>query len=97
MIVELKYWILTIKVSKVMSNIIRTCIGCRTKLAQNTLYRFICKDKNIFSYKGEGRSFYICKSCVLDEKNISKSAKRLCKNNKDYVDDIKKILKQKGA
>lgn len=65
-----------------MSKPIRMCIHCKNRLCQQELHRFQCKDKKIVAYTQEGRSFYICDSCLADKK-LSKSLARICKTNPD--------------
>ncbi len=59
---------------------IRTCIGCHSKLPQNTLIRFVCSTRGILEIEGSkklpGRGVYVCrsKSCI---KNAFKVPKRI--------------------
>ena len=71
---------------------IRMCISCRGKFEQNLLTRLQCKDKKLLKLDGNGRSFYICNTCLKDTNKISKALKRACKNNKKYEIDLKEIL-----
>ena len=81
---------------------IRTCIVCRQKFEQNMLLRFKQKDKKLYSYDNNGRSFYICKECISfleDEninsknyKNLEKALFRECKNKDNYIGQLKEIL-----
>ena len=71
---------------------IRMCISCRDRFEQNLLIRLQCKDKKLSLFDYQGRSFYICNNCLKDTNKISKSLKRVCKNNKKYEIDLKEIL-----
>jgi predicted RNA-binding protein YlxR (DUF448 family) len=71
---------------------IRMCITCRGRFEQNLLIRLQCKDKKLSLFNNEGRSFYICSNCLEDTNKISKSLKRVCKNNNKYEIDLKEIL-----
>lgn len=61
-----------------MSKPIRMCINCRKRFLQNDLLRLQCKDKKIITHSGIGRSFYICKECLTQQK-IAKKLARICK------------------
>ena len=71
---------------------IRMCITCRGRFEQNLLIRLQCKDKELSLFNNEGRSLYICSNCLEDTNKISKSLKRVCKNNNKYEIDLKEIL-----
>ncbi|RUM64823.1 MAG: hypothetical protein DSZ03_03775 [Sulfurimonas sp.] len=60
---------------------IRMCVSCRQKAAQNTLIRLQCVDGALYSYRGEGRSFYLCQTCVGDVKKMRRSLARVCRSN----------------
>ncbi len=69
----------------------RMCIGCRGKFPQKDLYRFQKKDGKLVGYTKTGRSFYICKQCIKQER------KRLIKilNSKFKIKiDIEELAKQ---
>ena len=80
---------------------LRTCILCREKLEQKELFRLKCEDKKLVQYNNYGRSFYICKGCIeviqsdigqKKYKKIEKSLCKECKNNANYVVELKEIL-----
>lgn len=78
---------------------LRMCVLCRSRLEKNNLIRLKCKDKKLVSFDGNGRSFYICKSCIDLAFNSSKDLKRLermlykeCKNKDEYIVQLKEIL-----
>ena len=84
-----------------LKNILRTCIICRNKFEQKELLRFRCKEKKIIFYDNFGRSFYICENCketilsdmkTKDLKRIEKTLNRQCKNNDNYVIQLKEML-----
>ncbi len=60
---------------------IRMCVSCRTKAVQSSLIRLQCIHGELYSYRGEGRSFYLCRTCVGDAKKIRRSLARICRNN----------------
>lgn len=80
----------------------RTCIICRQKFTQNSMFRFKCQDKKLVPFDNNGRSFYICKDCIAiiedsqnNQKNFKKIEKALfreCKNKDDYIGQLKEIL-----
>lgn len=47
--------------------VIRMCVQCRERLAQNTLLRLQSFEHNISPFTGVGRSFYVCKNCASQE------------------------------
>ena len=71
---------------------IRMCVACRERFLQDTLVRLQCNDKVLSLFQGIGRSFYICNSCIEDEKRLYKTLCKQCKNNKNYPMDLKEIL-----
>ncbi len=60
---------------------VRMCIVCRQRAPQNTLIRLQCKEGELYSFSGEGRSFYICRVCVSDHKKMVRSLARMCRSN----------------
>jgi len=59
----------------------RMCVSCRNRDTQNALLRLQCKDGSLESFHGTGRSFYICKVCLNDEKRVAKSLMRQCRTS----------------
>jgi len=55
---------------------IRMCITCRSRHPQKSLIRLKQNGKEIIAFNGEGRSFYLCRTCVNDEKKRKGLAKR---------------------
>ena len=43
---------------------IRMCVQCRERFAQDTLLRLQSFEHKISPFKGMGRSFYVCKDCA---------------------------------
>ncbi len=52
------------------------CITCRSRHPQKSLIRLKQDGKEIVAFDGTGRSFYLCESCVKDEKKCKGLAKR---------------------
>jgi predicted RNA-binding protein YlxR (DUF448 family) len=72
---------------------IRSCVVCRDKQPQKILLRVQCIEKKLSPFTGHGRSFYICSHCVnSDEKKLQKALNRHCRNNDDYIVQLKEIL-----
>jgi len=59
----------------------RMCVSCRERHNQNTLLRLQCKDASVESFNGTGRSFYLCKVCLDNEKKLTKSLMRQCRSS----------------
>ncbi|WP_294952006.1 DUF448 domain-containing protein [Sulfurovum sp.] len=55
---------------------IRMCIICRSRHPQKSLIRLKQNSKEVVAFDGTGRSFYLCRSCVKDEKKRKGLAKR---------------------
>ncbi len=73
---------------------IRMCISCRGRFTQNQLLRFQCMDGSLESFNGLGRSFYLCKDCLIEEKKSLKALMRQCKSgDKDkFTNRLKEII-----
>jgi len=70
------------------------CISCRNREVQDQLLRLRCFNGSIERFEGIGRSFYICKSCLEDEKKVIKSLMRQCRSGeKDkFTSRLKEII-----
>ncbi len=55
---------------------IRMCIACRSRHPQNTLIRLKQMGKDVLVHNGLGRSFYLCRDCVKNEKKVKGLVKR---------------------
>jgi len=55
---------------------VRMCIVCRTRDLQKNLIRLQCDNQKLISFKGIGRSFYVCKDCISSKKVINYIAKQ---------------------
>ncbi|MEA3331876.1 MAG: hypothetical protein U9Q29_09310 [Campylobacterota bacterium] len=73
---------------------IRMCCSCRTREAQENLLRLRCKEGTLEEYSGNGRSFYICKTCLNEEKKVLKAIMRQCRSgNRDkFTTRLKEII-----
>ena len=73
---------------------LRMCISCRTRDAQNNLIRLQCVDSQLSLFRGVGRSFYICRICLKDDKKSLKAIMRQCKSgDKDkFLNRLKEII-----
>ncbi len=73
---------------------IRMCSVCRTRTLQHELCRLQCKEGELSSYTQVGRSFYLCQSCLTEEKKLQKALMRLCKSGqKDkLMNKLKEII-----
>ena len=70
----------------------RMCIACRMTDAQNNLVRLRCNDGVLAPFEGVGRSFYLCRVCLEDEKKIAKALMRQCRSGKK--DELMNTLKE---
>ena len=71
---------------------IRMCIACRARYPQNTLIRFKHEDKEIVAFNGEGRSFYLCESCRINEKKVKGLVKRFKQDEEYFTKLIKELI-----
>ena len=72
----------------------RMCVSCRQREEQSKLLRLRCVDGELSSFNGVGRSFYLCATCLEDEKKISKVLMRQCRNNQreKHLNKLKEII-----
>ncbi len=61
---------------------LRMCVVCRKRFYQSELNRMQCKNGKLISFRGSGRSFYVCKECIDKKKFINYIAK-ICKISKE--------------
>jgi len=69
------------------------CITCRSKHPQQTLFRLKQNDKEVVLSDGKGRSFYICKECVNNEKKIKGLIKRFKQDEERFIKLLKELVK----
>jgi predicted RNA-binding protein YlxR (DUF448 family) len=67
----------------------RMCVVCRERFEQKALLRLQCKEQQLSSHSGVGRSFYLCSTCIDDEKKVTRALARICKSG-----DIKYLSTQ---
>ena len=80
--------------AKIFNIPLRMCISCRQRDSQCNLLRLQCIDGNIDLFKGRGRSFYLCKNCLEEEKKLFKALMRQCRSGeKDkLMNKLKEII-----
>ena len=66
------------------------CIACRSRHPQKSLIRLKHDGNEIVQFNGTGRSFYLCKNCVKDEKRLKGLAKR-------FKQDAEQLARLLGA
>jgi len=59
---------------------VRMCISCREREPKNELLRLQYIDDLLQTFMGNGRSFYLCKNCISQEKKVSKALMRQCRS-----------------
>jgi predicted RNA-binding protein YlxR (DUF448 family) len=69
----------------------RMCITCRSRHPQHTLIRLQQKDSEVTVFEGMGRSFYLCNTCVDDEKKIKGLSKRLKQDFEQFAQFLGKF------
>ncbi len=80
--------------AKIIHKPVRMCITCRDRHEQNALMRLQCIDGSLEYFTGNGRSFYVCKDCLKEEKKLIKSFMRQCRSgDKDkFISRLKEII-----
>jgi len=80
--------------AKIFYKPLRMCVSCRVRYAQNELSRLQCIDGNLYTFRGTGRSFYLCKNCLVEEKKVIKALMRQCRSGeKDkFMNKLKEII-----
>ncbi len=80
--------------AKKFHRIIRMCISCRERGAQDELLRIKCSESSLEVFDGNGRTFYLCDTCLKDEKKLSRALMRQCKSgDKDkLMNKLKEII-----
>ena len=77
----------------------RMCVACRERFEQKALLRLQCKEQQLSSHSGLGRSFYLCSECVENEKKVTRALARACKSGdmkylstqfKEIITDVRK-------
>jgi len=48
---------------------------------------------NIIAYKGSGRSFYLCRECIDNNKKIKGLTKRFKQDEEQFVKFLKELVK----
>ena len=73
---------------------IRMCVSCRKRESQDSLVRLRCNEGSLEVYNMSGRSFYLCKDCINEEKKVLKSLMRQCRSgDKDKImNKLKEII-----
>ncbi|WP_457747291.1 hypothetical protein [Sulfurimonas sp.] len=73
---------------------IRMCISCRQRDTQFNLTRLRCENGQLAPFEGIGRSFYLCKICLNEEKKLQKALMRYCRSGeKDkLMNKLKEII-----
>ncbi len=64
---------------------IRMCIACRSRHPQNTLIRLKLSGKEVATFDGFGRSFYLCDECVKNEKKVKGLVKRFKQDSEQFI------------
>ena len=80
--------------AKKFHSIIRMCISCRARHNQDELLRLRCNEGLPELFNGVGRTFYLCVSCLEDEKKSTRSLMRQCKSGdkNKLMNKLKEII-----
>jgi len=71
---------------------IRMCIACRSRHPQNTLIRLKQNDNEIVVSDGKGRSFYVCKQCIQNQKKVKGLVKRFKQDEEHFTKLLKELM-----
>ena len=74
------------------------CVVCRNRLPQTNMLRLQCKNGELVRFDGDGRSFYLCKICISEEKKVLKALMRQCRSgDRDkFTNKLKEIITDDG-
>jgi len=72
----------------------RMCVSCRQRDTQFNLFRFKCVDGELTPFNGVGRSFYLCQSCLQEDKKIIRALMRQCRggDKAKLMNKLKEII-----
>jgi len=72
----------------------RMCLACRQREKQKNLFRLQCKDGEITSFSGVGRSFYLCQNCLREDKKNIPALMRACRggDRDKHMNKLKEII-----
>ena len=73
---------------------IRMCIACRSRHPQNSLIRLKLLGKEIVTFDGLGRSFYLCDGCVKNEKKVKGLVKRFKQDSEQFTKLLTKLTEK---
>ncbi|NLU33486.1 MAG: DUF448 domain-containing protein [Wolinella succinogenes] len=76
-----------------MSYPIRMCVHCKGRFSKHDLLRLQYIQNSLIPYTGNGRSFYLCKGCIEQEKVLD-SLCRVGKIDKKEKETIRNSLKE---
>ena len=74
------------------SHPIRMCITCRSRCPQNNLIRLRLSGKEVVVFSGKGRSFYLCNTCVKNEKKVKGLVKRFKQDQEQFTKLLKELM-----
>jgi len=72
---------------------IRMCLSCRQRKLRKSMVRLEQEGQDIFAYRGQGRSFYICRECINNEKKIKGLTKRFKQDRERFIKFLKELVK----
>ncbi|DAB40246.1 MAG TPA: hypothetical protein CFH81_08605 [Sulfurovum sp. UBA12169] len=72
---------------------IRMCIACRSRFPQKDLIRLKQAEEGFVAYDNEGRSFYLCDECSVNEKKIKGLIKRFKQEEERFIKLLKELIK----
>jgi predicted RNA-binding protein YlxR (DUF448 family) len=75
----------------------RMCIACRSRHPKNTLIRLRQDGKEVVAFDGRGRSFYLCKPCVENEKKVKGLVKRFKQDAEHFTGLLMELTSAVGS
>ncbi len=67
--------------------LIRMCVVCKKREKQYLLNRLQCIENQLIKFRGEGRSFYVCKDCINSKKFVKYLSKK-CNKTKEEIKNL---------
>ncbi len=72
---------------------VRMCVACRKRAPQSSLLRLQNKDGEAIKYSGAGRSFYLCKECIINDRHLINKVSGRLKIEKESLEELLKEFK----
>lgn len=76
---------------------IRMCISCRSRYPQKSLIRLRLLGTEVVQYNGTGRSFYLCRMCIENQKKVKGLVKRFKQDSERFTKLLTELTSAVGS